>query len=414
MTTTYRPFDDNDEYRRMLDDLLQKLDAVPSFLRDPLIEQLQPLINSLQNSRFPRFAIVGRRGSGKTMLMRALFQEPVGAVGAIRPQTGATSWSFLEGADGRGIHLLDTRGLQESRRPAEADSATTPYDSILAAIDNTPPDVILFLVKAKDVNTAIDGDLQALVRLLKSITTTHGITPAVLGVITQCDELDPTYVRSPRERLEYPEQWEAKQTLSKQAAEDLKGHLQRYADIITVKVISVIAALEFDSDRRVIPERDYRWNINELATLLFEALPEHAHIQFARVARIHHLQEKVARNIVKLTAAAAATVGLSPIPVSDMPILNAIQLFMVMTIAYISGRPFSLQSTAEMLAAMGINIGTGVALREVARALLKLIPGVGSVVSAGVAASGTLAIGEAAITYFIKGKNTYTTSNKTA
>lgn len=53
------------------------------------------------------------------------------------------------------------------------------------------------------------------------------------------------------------------------------------------------------------------------------------------------------------------------------------------------------------MAAFGINVGSGFVLRETARALVKLLPGFGSAVSAGVAFAGTKALGQAAIAYFI-------------
>jgi len=52
---------------------------------------------------------------------------------------------------------------------------------------------------------------------------------------------------------------------------------------------------------------------------------------------------------------------------------------------------------------MGANVGIGFALREAARAVVKLMPVAGNLVSAAVAFAGTLAIGEAAIAYFIDG-----------
>jgi len=50
-------------------------------------------------------------------------------------------------------------------------------------------------------------------------------------------------------------------------------------------------------------------------------------------------------------------------------------------------------------------MGAAYGLRQLARATLKLIPGAGWATSAAVAYAGTLAIGEAAIRYFVYGKS---------
>ena len=59
---------------------------------------------------------------------------------------------------------------------------------------------------------------------------------------------------------------------------------------------------------------------------------------------------------------------------------------------------------SEFLATLGINIGSGFAFREVARALLKIIPIFGNAASGADAATATKAIVEAAIAYFIEYK----------
>jgi uncharacterized protein len=63
-----------------------------------------------------------------------------------------------------------------------------------------------------------------------------------------------------------------------------------------------------------------------------------------------------------------------------------------------------MKSAAEMLAALGVNVGAAFALREAARALIKFVfPGGGNVISATVAFAGTVGIGRAAVAYFIEG-----------
>ena len=102
-------------------------------------------------------------------------------------------------------------------------------------------------------------------------------------------------------------------------------------------------------------------------------------------------------------SAICGAVGTQPIPLADFPILTTLQSSMVAGIMHISGRDVSLKMAGEWLAALGANIGMGLAMREGARAMLKLVPLWGDVVSGGIAAAGTYAIGKAAIAYFIEG-----------
>ncbi len=73
-----------------------------------------------------------------------------------------------------------------------------------------------------------------------------------------------------------------------------------------------------------------------------------------------------------------------------------------MGIGYIGGRELSKRTAREFLAAMGLNVGAGLALRELARASVKFFfPGGGNVISAGIAFTATWGIGEASVAYFI-------------
>jgi uncharacterized protein (DUF697 family) len=69
---------------------------------------------------------------------------------------------------------------------------------------------------------------------------------------------------------------------------------------------------------------------------------------------------------------------------------------MVATIGYFHGVEVSADRAGELMGVMGAGVG----LREAARQLVKLIPGYGLVVSAGIAFAGTVALGETANLWF--------------
>jgi uncharacterized protein (DUF697 family) len=143
--------------------------------------------------------------------------------------------------------------------------------------------------------------------------------------------------------------------------------------------------------------------VQRFASAVAAQLPGEAKLEWARLSGVQELQRELARIVVKSVSAISGAVGTEPIPLADFPIITSLQASMVAAIMHISGRELNMKLGGEWLAALGVNIGLGLAFREGARAALKVVPIWGHVVSGGVAAAGTYAIGNAAIGYFIDG-----------
>jgi small GTP-binding protein len=108
------------------------------------------------------------------------------------------------------------------------------------------------------------------------------------------------------------------------------------------------------------------------------------------------LSQRLARGAAVLNA----IIAVEPIPGLDIPLLLASQVRLVLRIAAIFGESLSVRHAHELLTTMA----GGVALRYLAGALAKLVPGVGWLVSSAVNGLGTWAIGQAAIAYFAGGR----------
>ena len=132
------------------------------------------------------------------------------------------------------------------------------------------------------------------------------------------------------------------------------------------------------------------------------ALPLAAQLEFARLTNARRAQAHIAGSLLKSFSAVCGVIGVQPIPLADMPILTTLQTLMVGMIIHTTGRAFTVRLVLEFLGALGFNIGAGLAMREGARALLKIIPIWGNAVSGFIAGAGTYAIGRAAIAYFIE------------
>ena len=387
---------DPTSYTALLEKLLIQVRRLPEPLRRKMEEQVKELLSLVRDHRPPRFMLIGRRGAGKSTLLNAIFGAKVAQVGPVVAQTGKTMWKTYQGPVGRTIEILDTRGIQEGGAPAEHDETSSAEASFVQSLRARTPDVFLFLCKAKEVDAAIHGDLNFCERALHETKNTHGIDAPVVGIVTQCDELDPPFIQ----RL--PTDDEEKTENIRKAVAVLEKHLARPSIKPHVaRVLPVVAYVRFRLDGTIDEAHDYRWNIDQLATLLVDKLPKEAKLDFARLARVRHFQRSFARSIVTMFSSACGLIGAEPIPVADLPIITSLQVTMIVAVAYVAGRDLSLESAREFLVAMGLNVGGAFILRELARALAKLVPGWGNTISGAVAALGTKGVGEAAIAYFI-------------
>lgn len=105
----------------------------------------------------------------------------------------------------------------------------------------------------------------------------------------------------------------------------------------------------------------------------------------------------VAAKIVDEIAAENAFIGAASfIPASDLPVLTANQIRMVLKIAAAYGMNLTLKRAKELLAV----IGGGFTLRALARQVVGLVPVAGWAVKGLIAYTGTKAIGDIAIKYF--------------
>ena len=380
-----------DSILRTVSDLAERaIDKIPGPQGGATKNELLILKELLMDARPPKLMILGRRGAGKSSLVNAIFGERVAAVGSVLSETGRPTWYSYRGPRGE-MKILDTRGLGDRTRP-EAANFQDALDEIRAVLVEEHPDAILFLCKAKDVDSHIVQDMANVEAVRAFISEKHRYEAPVVAVVTQVDELDP-------KRVEPPYENEAKRHNIDTAVRTIQEALTERG-IALARVIPVSTYAEYEGERRVY---DNYWNVEELVDYLVDVLPRSAQIQMARLSQLQAVQRKLARKMTAAAAAVAGGIAAAPIPVADILPLTALQIGLITGIAYLSGREMSKAAARELLSALGVNVGAAFALREGARALAKFVfPGAGSAVSAGVAFAGTWGLGEAAIAYFIE------------
>jgi len=133
---------------------------------------------------------------------------------------------------------------------------------------------------------------------------------------------------------------------------------------------------------------------DDLGEWLVEHVPSK---RLAFAANFAFMRRAVALESVKNTAWQNALVGaVTIIPGADLPLMTANQAKMVLQIAAVYGEQLGMERARELLAV----VGGGFAFRAVARQFVGLVPGFGWAIKGGIGASGTLAMGYAAIRYF--------------
>jgi predicted GTPase len=208
------------------------------------------------HGRRPRVAAVGRRGAAKSSLLNALANEPRAVLGDVEDATRVIHWSVVSW----GVHEVlyaDTPGLRASGRSRRT-------EEISRAFAASPPDVLLVLCHATEVDAGIDDDL-ADVRAIVDARRDGSDAAVIVGVVTRVDELDPPHVIVP------PYDDREKQQQIVHATQLFAHHLTR-ARLDPVRVIPVSTYVRFDAMNA--PRDDLRWNLDALVAVVDAFLPD--------------------------------------------------------------------------------------------------------------------------------------------
>ena len=334
-----------------LDQLVRVLDQVP--LVSGVKSDLTGLRSLLYQKRPPRIAALGFAGSGRSTLLRALIErrptrEPLHA--------DHGDWVHLE-HEGAEVHWLEI----DLGDPASRSHWKT-------ALAKRLPDLVFVTFEPKNAD-----DVGAIAAGAKSFV------------------------------LDVPDGVSALRVFPLLTHADLIGDAPADVEAARAELEIALARVALDGDPPRAVSAISGQGLTALSEAIVLALPEEARLEAARaLTRAYEARVRIGNEIVQACTAVSVTVGLTPIPFSDMVLLGPLQAMMVSALAYLSGRTWDRKTVAEWLGTLGVVGSLGMGLRFSAQTIAKLVPGAGNVVSAGVAGAGTTAMGQSAIKYFLR------------
>ena len=395
-------------------------DAIPEKTRAMLKEtilgdkDLKKLMNGIDSQRPPRIFLIGRTGVGKSSLINALCGAYVANVSDTKSCTETAQMYECKDNDRVLMEILDTRGIAESER---LDDTVSAEEMLINQINEFSPDVAIMMLNCTHRDD-VNSDVEFLKKVSKEYAEINKLRLPIVVVVNKCDEMAPTRYKNPKE---YPENKVSK----------IKEVVQYYKGIIVkngLKIDNIIAVsslidwqtpdgMEVDVENiENLPKYDIdnlqigfdgRYRIEELLDILEEAILDfEAQMGLRMASRLNEIVDRLVKHLVNIFSGISATVALTTIPISDIYILIIIQSILVSLIASLSGRDISIETAKEFILSMGGIAGAGYGFRVVAQQASKFLnavwPGAGSGVSSLIAASGTSAIGKAAVAYYIE------------
>lgn len=310
--------------------------------------------------------LIGATGVGKSSLINAIFGDNIVKAGVGKPVT-----QHLEKIEikEKGLVLWDTKGIEAKDYKKTTETIITEIENGFNSLKSDEAPHLAWLC-IKETAKRIEDREEDLLNFLQK----QGIPTIIVFTNTQSEAGDEFYA-------------EAQKILN-----------QKYAYFIKNRYVRVNST-EYKIQGHTITKS----GLDELLQLSENAFPEGAKnakqnflkIQQVNIAKKFEAMLEGSRKIVHIAAASAGTVGASPIPGSDAPLIAAIQSAMI----YKLNTEFEVSTEEATMTSLITGILGATALAQVGKTivgnLLKFIPVAGAIVGGAIGAVTAVAITEA-------------------
>lgn len=320
-----------------------------------------------KNMKTLNIVVCGKSGVGKSTLINAVFRENLAETGMGKPVTQSMKKYNKENVP---LGIYDTKGFElgeNAQKKAKAE--------IL--------DLIREGIESRDINRAI-----------------HCIWYCINASSNRFEQEEIQWIREFTEengKYQTPVILVLTQSFAKKKAQEMKRMIER-ENLDVVQIVPVLAQ-DYEMDEEYTAKS---YGLERLIEIMQEALPKELKGTLVNVQRVSlKMKQKKAHAAVAAAAASAAAAGAVPIPFSDAAVLVPIEVGMLASITAIFGIEMEKSIFTCIISAVMGTRGTTIAGKAIVSNLMKLVPGVGTVVGGAIsgttAAAMTTALGEAYI-----------------
>ena len=356
----------------------QKNENAPNIVPESGLDIVNSLKSKLKDASekmgYANIIITGKTGVGKSTLINSVFRENLAITGSGRPITQQTK--VIE-KSGLPLRIYDTKGLELGKGTQEeikSDIFNIIDDKLACGNKDEFIHAIWYCI-----NTTSDRVEDEEINWIKKLTEQKNHNVPVILVLTK--------------------------TISKKKGIELKEYIESQNINVSgiIPVLSSDYEIEFDDEVKSVKS----FGLDKLVDVTLEVIPDSAKDAFINSQSVNlNLKIKRAKKWMAGFVAGNFATGFVPIPFADAPVLVASQVTMLARITVIFGIDMDKATITAIVTALAGCSGATIAGKTIVSNLLKLIPGVGTVVggliSGGTASLLTTALGEAYIVILSK------------
>ena len=354
-------------------------------------EKLREILEQVRSELPTTEAILmGKPQTGKSSVVRALTGGDVTMVGqGFRPHTQHTTRYAYPNEDLPLLTFVDTVGLGDGRQSVDSivqELATAIEGKIDKTGNPTGPlssRILIVTVKVGDFAT------DSLRTMVKAMRSRFPQVPCLLTITCLHEAYPAQTLQHP---LYPPESQPGYESVARAAS-------QIRTDFVGLFDASVLVDFTLDED-----EFDpVLYGLDAFVAAIGDLLPEAESRAIAQLVQnrdvspqLSDLYRSVGRRVIVPFSVVAGTCAAVPLPLATMPVLTGIQISMITVLGQLYGQVLTPGQAGGLVS----TIAGGFLAQTIGRELVKLIPGLGSVIAASWATAYTWALGEAACVYF--------------